>query len=277
LHPVFRSLRLIQKADDVIIWWYTHPEPQPASPVHLSGVAFGGSINMLKADLGAGPSVSLQLFASAVVFLGLASLPFAAAAQTVQIVDGLTDVQVMIDSKAVTIRRNQDETATIVGDFAKTSRACPPFCIQPTLAATGVSTVAELEVIGFLQDRVGAGAGILLDARLPEWFAKGSIPGAVNVPFATLSPNNPYRNDILLALGATPLGGDQFDFTDAPDLLVFCNGAWSDQSVRALKSLRAAGYPAEKLMYYRGGMQDWQILGLTVMQADNVTVAGAKP
>lgn len=247
--------------------------------VHSFGVAFGGLINMLKADHGAGPSLSLRVFASAVVFVasGLASLPMAAAAQTVQIVDGLAEVRVMIDGTPVTIRRNQDESATIAGDFAKTSRACPPFCIQPGVPVTGVPSVAELEVIGFLQDRVAAGAGILLDARLPEWFAKGSIPGAVNVPFATLSPDNPYRNDILLALGATPLGGDQFDFTAAPDLLVFCNGAWSDQSVRALKSLRAAGYPAEKLMYYRGGMQDWQILGLTVMQADNVTVAGAKP
>ena len=47
--------------------------------------------------------------------------------------------------------------------------------------------------------------------------------------------------------------------------MLFCNGIWSDQSLRGLQALRAAGYPAEKLRYYRGGMQDWQILGLTVV------------
>jgi rhodanese-related sulfurtransferase len=104
----------------------------------------------------------------------------------------------------------------------------------------------------------------LIDARLPEWYAKGSIPGAVNLPFATLASDNPYRNDILLALGAQPLGGDTFDFSAALELTVFCNGAWSDQAMRALRALRAAGYPPEKLHYYRGGMQDWQMLGLTV-------------
>lgn len=215
--------------------------------------------------------------AFAVIGLGAVLVPKMAPAQAVQVIEGVAEVQVTIEGQQYTISRNQDESAILTGDFAKTSRACPPFCIQPSQPVTGVATIGELEVIGFLQDRVATGTGILLDARLPEWFVKGSIPGAVNVPFATLSPDNPFRNEILLALGATPLGGDQFDFTNAPELLVFCNGAWSDQSVRALKSLRAAGYPAEKLLYYRGGMQDWQILGLTVMQAGVQTVSGGQP
>ena len=211
------------------------------------------------------------------VVLGLVFCAPVAMAQSVQLMDGLPEVSVTIEGQEFTISRNQDENAILSGDFAKTSRACPPFCIQPAAPVTGVVGVAELEVIGFLQDRVASGAGILLDARLPEWFEKGTIPGAVNVPFATLAPDNPFRNEILLALGATPLGGDQFDFADAPELLLFCNGAWSDQSVRALKSLRAAGYPADKLLYYRGGMQDWQSLGLTIVQAGVEKVSGGQP
>ncbi len=242
-------------------------------------VVFGGLIYMLKSDRGDCPVVRaiLRLSAGAVLGLGLFMSPPSAFAQTVQLMDGLPEVQVTIEGQDITISRNQNEEATLTGDFAKTSRACPPFCIQPAAPVTGVLSIAELEVIGFLQDRVASGGGILLDARLPEWFGKGSIPGAVNVPFATLSPDNPFRNEILLALGATPLGGDQFDFSDAPELLVFCNGAWSDQSVRALRSLRAAGYPAEKMLYYRGGMQDWQSLGLTVAQAGVQTVSGGQP
>jgi hypothetical protein len=39
---------------------------------------------------------------------------------------------------------------------------------------------------------------------------------------------------------------------------------WCGQSPHAIKNLLALGYPAEKIYYYRGGMQAWQSLGLTV-------------
>jgi hypothetical protein len=44
---------------------------------------------------------------------------------------------------------------------------------------------------------------------------------------------------------------------------------WCDQSPRAIKGLLHLGYPAEKLLYYRGGMQDWMILGLTVVTPED--------
>ena len=185
-------------------------------------------------------------------------------AQTVGLTEKMAEARIALDGREIVIARNQDETATISPDFAKTSRACPPFCLQPMAPVSGVDIYGELELIGFLQDKVAAGKGVLIDARLPEWFAKGSIPAAVNVPFATLASDNPYRNDILIALGAKPQGGDSFDFSAALDMVVFCNGIWSDQAMRALRALRGAGYPTEKLHYYRGGMQDWQALGLTV-------------
>jgi rhodanese-related sulfurtransferase len=185
-------------------------------------------------------------------------------AQSVNLTEDMAAAQVTIAGQTLEITRNQDESATLTGDFVKTSRACPPFCIQRMEPVRGVATVGELELIAFLDEKVSTGAGVLIDARLPEWFAKGSIPGAVNLPFATLAEDNPFRNDILMALGAAPLGGNTFDYTNAVELTVFCNGIWSDQALRGLQALRLAGYPAEKLRYYRGGMQDWQILGLTV-------------
>ena len=204
-----------------------------------------------------GKMVRSLLAASAV----LAGLP--AAAQGVRLTEAMAEAVVVLDGTALTIARNQDPEARLTGDFARTARACPPFCIQPHEAAPGVATLGELELIAFLQDRVATGAGIVIDARLPEWLAQGTIPGAVNVPFPTLDAANPYRDDILRALGARPLPGGGFDFAEAAALVVFCNGPWSDQAPLAIRHLVAAGYPPERLAYFRGGMQGWLQLGLT--------------
>ena len=34
----------------------------------------------------------------------------------------------------------------------------------------------------------------------------------------------------------------------------------------AIKAMLREGYPADKIFYYRGGMQAWHILGLTVVE-----------
>jgi len=81
------------------------------------------------------------------------------------------------------------------------------------------------------------------------------------VPFATLERDNPDLRDLFLALGATDAGGT-LDLSGAMDLVLFCGGPWDEQSSRAIRNLLAASYPAEKLSWYRGGMQDWMILGL---------------
>jgi len=188
-----------------------------------------------------------------------------AIAQDVRLTEDTLARTIDIGGQVVSITRNQDQTAQLSGDFTKTSRPCPPFCISEMEAAPGVTTVGELELIDFIETRVARGTGLLIDSRLPDWFGKGTIPGAVNVPFSTLEPTNPYRDDILLALGARQGSGQRFDFSDARDLLMFCNGPWCDQSPRAIRNLVDAGYPAEKLFYYRGGMQTWLLLGLTVI------------
>jgi len=167
-----------------------------------------------------------------------------------------------LNGVVTTISRIQDQENHLTGDFTKTSRACPPFCITPITVAPGVATIGELEVMDFLETEVSGGTGLLIDSRLPEWFAKGSIPGSVNVPFNTLDSTNPYRDEILKALGARQ-SGSGWDYADAMALAIYCNGPWCEQSPRAIHSLLGAGYPAEKLKYYRGGMQSWLLLGLT--------------
>ncbi|MBV2359198.1 rhodanese-like domain-containing protein [Thalassococcus sp. CAU 1522] len=149
------------------------------------------------------------------------------------------------------------QTITITRDGAR----CPPACVQPIQAAQGIATLGELELLDFLEDAVSAGRGLLVDARRPDGFAAATLPGAVNVPAETLDSANPYRDDLLAALGAR----DGDDFSDAFDLAVFAGGPDDPASTMALRHLLDAGYPANKLTYYRGGMSSWMSLGLTTV------------
>lgn len=188
-----------------------------------------------------------------------------ATAQDVNITPGVGTFTAEINGQSIVIERIQDTSHRLTSEYAKTSRPCPPFCIHPISAAPGVQTLGEIEVMDFIEFEVASGSGLLIDSRVPEWFAKGSIPGAVNVPFTTLEDSNPYRDQILEALGARKSRGS-WNFDDAFNLALFCNGPWCDQSPRAIRNLLSVGYPPEKLNYYRGGMQDWVLLGLTTTQ-----------
>ncbi len=193
-------------------------------------------------------------------------IPTLVSAQSVRITPEMSSSTIVLgNGEELLIERIQDTSHRLENEFTMTSRPCPPFCISPISAAPGVETVGEIEVVDFLQGSVSGGKGLLIDSRMPDWFSKGTIPGAVNVPFATLEPNNPYRNEILKALGAQDTDGN-WSFEEAKELLLFCNGPWCDQTPRAIRSLRQAGYPAEKIKFYRGGMQVWLLLGLTVRQ-----------
>ena len=44
--------------------------------------------------------------------------------------------------------------------------------------------------------------------------------------------------------------------------ILFCNGPQCPQSPHAIRSLIDAGFPAEALAYYRGGMHDWVTLSM---------------
>lgn len=183
-------------------------------------------------------------------------------AQEVKITPDMGSASFDLAGRTYEIARTQNTEARIEDGFARTARACPPFCIHAMSAGDGVETIGELEVIDFLKTHVSGGTGLLIDSRLPDFYAQGTIPGAINVPFTALEANA-FLADILKALGARETASGM-DFSGAMDLALFCNGPWCDQSPRAIRDLLAAGYPAEKLHYYRGGMQLWLLLGLTV-------------
>lgn len=196
--------------------------------------------------------------------------PFAAHALDVNIAADLPSVEVMNNGQKVTIQRNQDANNTINPDFAKTSRKCPPFCIQPGQIALGVDTIGELEVLHYLKKMSdGDKSIIVIDSRTPDWVEKGTIAGAVNIPWDKLNigKSDPITvQDILeKQLGVNNQDGF-YMFDNAKTVVMFCNGPWCGQSPTNIKGLLKIGYPANKIKWYRGGMQDWEALGLSTVK-----------
>jgi rhodanese-related sulfurtransferase len=185
----------------------------------------------------------------------------------VNIKEGLPFVDVDINGESVRIERIQDTSHKLKNSYTKTSRPAPPFTIQPFQPIDGIKTVSELDVIDFISKEVNDNTGLLIDARMPKWHQVGTIPGAINIPFSILSTkgNNPFIEQIFELFGAVK-SDNKWDFSKVQTVLIFDNGPWCQQGVRAMKNLVHLGYPKSKIQYYRGGMQYWQILGLTTIK-----------
>ncbi len=205
----------------------------------------------------------------------------------VPLYQGKPYLHVIHEGRSVKVQRVQDPDYVLKGYFAKTARKCPPFCIQPVAPAPGVATIGELELFEFMETSLRDGTGVLIDARTLSWYRKGTIPGSVNFPFSLFGKgaDDPGVIQALKAFGAKERGEvgavervledwgwadatdktERWDFTAAKDLVLWCNGPSCGQSPRAIRALVDLGYPEDKIMYYRGGMQMWQLWGLTTV------------
>ena len=192
---------------------------------------------------------------------------------TVRITPDIAAVEVMHNGRKVIIQRNQDENHTVNPDFAKTSRKCPPFCVQPYSLAPGVETIGEVEVLDYLS-RIGKGDAsvLVIDSRTTDWVKKGTIPGSVNIPWTSLNPAQGADPMSIAEILENQFGAvhqeDLWDFSKVKTLVLFCNGMWCGQSPNNIQTLLRFGYPADKIKWYRGGMQDWEILGLTTVAGE---------
>lgn len=196
-------------------------------------------------------------------------------------------IYVIHEGSSVKVQRIQDPDYELSGYYAKSGRNCPPFCIQPIVPDPQVGAIGEVELFDFMEKELRDGAGVLIDARTPSWFNKGTIPGSLNYPFTKLSkePGSPELDEVLEEFGARERGDigfftrlmekfglsdakyktENWDFTNAKQLVLWCNGPSCGQSPRAIRGLLAADYPGDKIKYYRGGMQMWQLWGLTTV------------
>jgi rhodanese-related sulfurtransferase len=193
------------------------------------------------------------------------------AGKPVGITPTMMDASIMHGGATTKIMRDQDNSATVIPAFAKTSRPCPPFCIQPIVLAPGVETLGEREIIDYLvRMSEGDDSILVVDSRTPDWVEKGTIPGAINLPWTALNPAkgaDPISIGEILEdnFGVSSLEG-LWDYSNAKTLVMFCNGMWCGQSPNNIKNLLKFGYPAHKIKWYRGGMQNWSNLGLTTVK-----------
>lgn len=211
-------------------------------------------------------------FVAGIALAVAAVLPGAALAadKPVGITFDTFEVTVKHNGKDVVIKRDQNNAATVIDAFAKTSRPCPPFCIQPIVLAPGVETLGEGEMIDYIVKAQSDDSIMIIDSRTPDWVKRGTIPSATNLPWTLL---NTAKGADPLSIGeimTEQFGAEEFDglwkFGKAKTLVMFCNGMWCGQSPANIKALLDFGYPAHKIKWYRGGMQNWANLGLTTVK-----------
>jgi len=160
------------------------------------------------------------------------------------------------------------------GNFAnaKVPEACKSTYVHtkgkllPMHLDEGLETYGELEVLIFIKEMQKDDSMLLVDSRKESWYNYMTIPGAVNMPFVYFKERKNYEFHFEYALkymGVTKDSDGEYNFDKAKTLLLFCNGPWCSQSPAMIFALLEIGYPAEKLKWYRGGMQDWLGAGMT--------------
>ncbi|WP_417669547.1 rhodanese-like domain-containing protein [Roseibium sp.] len=184
-----------------------------------------------------------MLFSCGLIALALAGATYPAAAE-----DGLA---IRGEEKVVTI---ETEDGAFDITRKKTDAALIGGVLQPLVPVPGVTPVGELEVLEALETK----SAKVVDMRTLEWRTQATIPGSLHIPYTEVAGR-------LDELGCTGSSGS-WDCSAADDVIAFCNGPACAQSPIAIRAMAREGYPAEKIYYYRGGMQSWTVLGLSTAE-----------
>ncbi len=203
-------------------------------------------------------------------------------------------VSVVENNRTVVITREKDKECNLIpinpeslfgGDFANKniSKKCKKTFVTtfgvllPMHLYRGIKTVGELEVLAHIKKAdQDPERYILIDARNQTWFHQMTIPTAINLPFNQIHQHEHLDEDdeddedmidefeeMIKTLGIIKRK-NRLDFSRSKSAVIFCNGSWCSQSQKMIAKLINLGYPKKKLLWYRGGMQDWVINGFTV-------------
>jgi len=159
--------------------------------------------------------------------------------QKVNITGELESLSITYQKKKIKIER-----------FAPKDKICPPYCIS-AMNIKNIKTVGELEVLKFISHLDDSKRRILVDVRTTKQYKKSTIPASVNIPYSMLDKNSRYRDEIIKLI------------KNIDKLLIFDNGILDIQATKMIDNLLDAGYPQNKILYYRGGLESWKNLGLT--------------
>lgn len=192
--------------------------------------------------------------------LSLLCVSFSGLAKEVLIQKDIKSINLIHQGEPVDLQRNQDRSNNIMKFYQGTWRGkiqpMHPFKPHP------VETVAELEVIDYIDQISHGDDSILIVDSRPQ--SAVMIPSAVRVDSKQLLSHE-------AGLKAFKTFGvewvdNQWDFSQARTLVLYCNGFWCGKSPRMIRKLLVLDYPADRLKYYRGGMQAWRSVGLTTVK-----------
>ncbi len=128
--------------------------------------------------------------------------------------------------------------------------------LQPLIPEKGVTPVTEIEILHALNDK----DALVVDMRVIDDRIKGTIPNSISMPYTEVAMR-------MAELGCNKTAG-KWDCSKAKKVYAFCNGPVCPQSPIAIDAMVRDGFPANKIYYYRGGMLDWEALGLTTVRGD---------
>jgi ArsR family transcriptional regulator len=93
-----------------------------------------------------------------------------------------------------------------------------------------------------LMDQIRDASVTVLDVRPPDEFARGHLPGAINIPL----------NELKVRLAELDLGNE---------IVAYCRGAYCVLSFEAISALRSCGFKARRL---EDGYPEWRAARLPI-------------
>lgn len=129
--------------------------------------------------------------------------------------------------------------------------------LQPLVPAPGVNPATEIEVLRALNDP----AWMVVDMRDEDTPLEATLPNAYHIPYNEVEDRMPE-------FGCKQLAKYRWDCRAAPQVLAYCNGPVCTQSPMGISTLIEMGFEPAKIWYYRGGMLDWEALGLTTVRGN---------
>ena len=178
----------------------------------------------------------------AIIAVSIAAATPAQADEMLSIGSDMMAVTIETEDGPIEITRHRNDTQLIGG------------VLQPMIPVPGVHPAGELEVLSALQDPHAR----VVDMRTMEWRVRATIPGSIHIPYTEIT----MRLDELGCAGAE----SAWDCAGAMEVFAFCNGPACGQSPQAIRAMIRQGFPADKIHYYRGGMQTWTVLGLSTVE-----------
>ena len=172
-----------------------------------------------------------------------------------------------------------------VADICKKTFVTKIGVLQPMHLGKGIKTVGELEVLLHIKNaQKNPEKYVLIDARIKKWFKQMTIPTSENLPFNKInyiedvteddfdnkSDYKRYGKELknLCKILNIKQKKEGLDFSNAKTVVLYCNASWCSQSPNAIYKLINMGYPKEKILWYRGGLQDWLIYNYTVTRSN---------